>query len=133
MHVARFTTHESNPSCSKLFVVGCKKLLQKVESSTTFSHKICTYWAFYRPKVNSYTAEIACSRRSDSRVPEKIHVETNKQTNNEGRTPHFPGVQFNSLPTDRRALLSEHLETAASDVTPVYGITPARVILTNQM
>ena len=24
--------------------------------------------------------------------------------------PHFPGVQFDSLPTDRRALLSERLE-----------------------
>ena len=66
---------------------------------------------------------------------EKIHVETKQQQQqkNEGRTPRFPGVQFNSLPTDRHALLSERLETAASDVTPVYGITPARVILTNQM
>ena len=26
--------------------------------------------------------------------------------------PHFPGVQFDSLPTDRRALLSERLEQA---------------------
>ena len=26
--------------------------------------------------------------------------------------PRFPGVQFNSLPTDRRALLSERLEQA---------------------
>ena len=26
--------------------------------------------------------------------------------------PHFPGVQFDSLPTDRRALVSERLEQA---------------------
>ena len=30
-------------------VVGCKKLLQKVESSSTLCNKICSCWAFYRP------------------------------------------------------------------------------------
>ena len=54
---------------------------------------------------------LACSRCSDSRAPEK-----NSQRNiKEGRlfclpplpSPRFPGVHFNSLPNNRRALLSE--------------------------
>ena len=65
------------------------------------------------------------SSRSDSRAREK-----NSQKKNEGRLegergrelsmlspprfplPRFPGVQLNSLPTYRRALLSERLEQA---------------------
>ena len=34
-------------------VEGCESLLQKVESSCTFS-KLCTYCAFYRPKANLF-------------------------------------------------------------------------------
>ena len=48
---------------------------------------------------DTYYVWAACgSRRSDS-SPASF-------------SPRFPGVQFNSLPTDRRALLSERLEQA---------------------
>jgi len=35
-------------------VARCEKLLQKVESSSTFWNKICTCCAFYRPKANLF-------------------------------------------------------------------------------
>ena len=72
---------------------------------------------------------IVCSRRSDSRAREK----NSRRKKNEGRLEgkrgrellslsstlprRFPGVKFNSLPTDRRALLSERLEQP-SEPTP---------------
>ena len=48
---------------------------------------------------------VACSRCSDSRAREK---NSRRKKKNEGRT----GVQFNALPTDRGALLSERVEQA---------------------
>ena len=48
------------------------------------------------------------SRRSDAKRVEKF---TKKKMRGDP-PPGFPGVQFNSLPTDRRALLSERLEQA---------------------
>ena len=71
---------------------------------------------------------IVCSRRSDSRALEK-NSGRKKKGRLEGERGRellslssplprrFPGVQFNSLPTDRRALLSERLEQA-SEPTP---------------
>ena len=73
-----------------------------------------------------FTRILACSRRSDSRAQEK---NSRRKKKNEGRVEEergsrppstapfpapsrFPGVQFNSLSTDRRVLLSEHLEQA---------------------
>ena len=68
---------------------------------------------------------VACSRRSNSRAREKNSRRIKKEGRLEGERgkgegtflalappspPRFPGVQFNSLPTDRRALLSERLE-----------------------
>ena len=82
---------------------------------------------------------VACSRRSDSRAREKnSRGKPKRKKKNEGRLegergrervlslslppfppssrprprPRFPGVQLNSLPTYRHALLSEHLEQA---------------------
>ena len=68
---------------------------------------------------------LACPRRSDSRAREKNSRRKKKRGQTRGEKgevlslspplspPRFPGVQFNSLPTDRRALLSdESLEQA---------------------
>ena len=77
---------------------------------------------------------VACSRRSDSRAREKnSRGKPKKKRRGETRggkgerkrslafaspvppppaTPRFPGVQLNSLPTYRHALLSEPLEQA---------------------
>ena len=38
------------------------------------------------------------------------------------RPPFFPGVQFNSLPTDRRALLFERLERATGGQNHCLGL-----------
>ena len=52
---------------------------------------------------------LACFRCSDSRARQK----NSRRKKNEGTppvlspTPRFPGVQFNSFPTDRHALLSD--------------------------
>ena len=68
---------------------------------------------------------LACSRRSDSRAREKNSRRKKKRGMNRGGKgekvlsppppvpPRFPGVQLNSLPTYRRALLSERLEQAS--------------------
>ena len=48
--VARFTTNESNLSCSK---TGCI-VMQKVESSYTSCNRICSCCTFYRPKANLF-------------------------------------------------------------------------------
>ena len=53
---------------------------------------------------------LACSRRSDSRAPEK---NSRRKKKKRGETLSlFTGVQLNSLPTYRRVLLSERLEQA---------------------
>ena len=56
--VARFTTHQSNLSCNKInkVVAGCEKLLQKVQSSSTFCNKICTCCAFTGPRQTCFLA-----------------------------------------------------------------------------
>ena len=57
---------------------------------------------------------LACSRRSDSGARQL----NSRRKKNEGTPPvlsppyRLPGAQFNSFPTDRRALLSERLEQA---------------------
>ena len=48
--VARFTTHESNLSCSKKGGIA----MQKVESSYTSCNRICSCCAFYRPTANLF-------------------------------------------------------------------------------
>ena len=50
----------SNPSPRKIYPL---LLLHKAESSPTFSNKICTWYAFYRPKANLF-----CSKWPSSRV-----------------------------------------------------------------
>ena len=67
---------------------------------------------------------LACSRRSASRAREKNSRRKKKRGKTRGGKgemaplfsppPRSPGVQFNSLPTDRRALLSERLEQATT-------------------
>ena len=48
--VARFTTNESNLSCSKTGYI----VMQKVESSYTSCNRICSCCTFYRPKANLF-------------------------------------------------------------------------------
>ena len=55
---------------------------------------------------------LACSRRSDSRAREKNSRRKKMRVPLCSPLSRFPDVQFNSLPTDRRALLSERLEQA---------------------
>ena len=57
--VARFTTKESNLSCSKKGGI----VMQKVESSYTYCNRICSCCAFYRP-----TANLFCNKWRKSRV-----------------------------------------------------------------
>ena len=91
---------------------------------------------FERPRLKTLT-EIACSRRSDSKAGEK-NSRRNKKTRGrlEGERerelsppfvpsppPRFPSVQFNSLPTDHRALLSERPEQAVTDTLIIPDIT----------
>ena len=52
--VACFTTHVQTCIATKEVVAGCEKLLQKVESSSSFCNKICTCCAFYRFKANLF-------------------------------------------------------------------------------
>ena len=52
--VACFTTLVQTCLATKEVVAGCEKLLQKVESSSTFCNKICTCCAFYRFKANLF-------------------------------------------------------------------------------
>ena len=53
--VARFKTHiQICRATNQVSVVGCEKLLLKVESSSTFFNKICSSYAFYRPKANLF-------------------------------------------------------------------------------
>ena len=70
--------------------------------------------------------ELACSRRLDSRAREKNSRRKKTRKRLEGErgnyrptpqsSPLFPGVQFNSLPTDRRVLLSERMEQARMEL-----------------
>ena len=69
---------------------------------------------------------LAWSRRSDSRARRSIRSELNYTPGKRGASslalaphplPRFPRVQFNSLPTDCRALLSESLEQATTHCT----------------
>ena len=75
-------------------------------------------WRLFIPLADSI---VGFSRRSDSRAREKNSRRKKKRGKIRGgkgeRTvppPRFPGVQFNSPPTYRRALLSERLEQANS-------------------
>ena len=45
--VARFTTHVQTCLETNQVVAGCEKLLQNIESSSTFCNKICTYCVFF--------------------------------------------------------------------------------------
>ena len=84
------------------------------------------------------TIGLACSRRSDCRAREK----NSRREKKRGETrrgkgertlappsspspPCFPGVQLNSLPTYRRALLSERLEQAT--IGFYYAVIPTRI------
>ena len=42
-------TNQTSLATNHRVVVGCKKMLQKVECSSTLCNKICTCCAFYRP------------------------------------------------------------------------------------
>ena len=61
--VARFKTHIQICLATNQVFAGCEKLLQKVESSSTFCDKICTCCAFYRPKANLF-----CTKWHESSV-----------------------------------------------------------------
>ena len=77
--------------------------------------------------IKNATPLLACPRRSDSRAREKNSRRKKMKETREGKgessvalapppvpfpPSRFLGVQFNSLPTYRRALLSEPLEQA---------------------
>ena len=68
-----------------------------------------------RPKLKT-SHFLVCSRLSDGRAKEEISGRKEKRGETRGSTlpppPRLPGVQFNSFPTDRRALLPECLEKA---------------------
>ena len=51
--VASLTTHGQTCLAINQVVAGCEKLLQKVESNSTFCDKICLCCPFYRPVVNA--------------------------------------------------------------------------------
>ena len=55
---AHFTNHVQTCLGTIQVIAGCENLLQKVECSSTFCNKICTCYAFYRPK-----AILLCSKR----------------------------------------------------------------------
>ena len=61
-----------------------------------------------RPKLKT-SHFLVFSRLSDSRAQEE---ERKNEGRLEARPPGLPGVQFNSFPTDHRALLPECLEKA---------------------
>ena len=46
----------TNQTCvaTNQVVADCDKVLQKVESSSTFRNEICTYCAFYRSEANLF-------------------------------------------------------------------------------
>ena len=82
------------------------------------ANRLTTKTLFLRRGVNPIF-KLACSRRSDSRAREKNSRREKKPGKTRGgkgesspRPPRFPGVQLKSLPTYRRALLSERLEQA---------------------
>ena len=54
--VARFTTHIQTCLAANQVAAGCEKLLQKVESSSTFSNKTRTCCALYRPRPKLFSA-----------------------------------------------------------------------------
>ena len=49
-----FYQSPSNMSCNKSGCCKLRKLLQKIESYSTFCNKICTCCVFYQPKANLY-------------------------------------------------------------------------------
>lgn len=55
----------TNQTCvaTNQVVADCDKVLQKVESSSTFRNEICTYCAFYRSEANLF-----CNKWRYSRV-----------------------------------------------------------------
>ena len=67
-----------------------------------------------RPKLK-ISHFLVCSRLSDGRAKEENSGRKEKRGETRGSPPpppRLPGVQFNSFPTDRRALLPECLEKA---------------------
>ena len=77
--------------------------------------KLQKIWALIRGDT-IFLLFLACFRRSDSRARGKIHEEKKRgETSSLALAPlRFPGVQLNSLPIYRHALLSERLEPANS-------------------
>ena len=51
---ARFTIRVQTCLATNRVVEGCEKLLEKVDSSSTFCNKLCTCCVFYRPKANLF-------------------------------------------------------------------------------
>ena len=65
-----------------------------------------------RPKLK-ISHFLVSSRLSDGRAKEENSGRKEKQEETRGSPPpRLPGVQFNSFPTDRRALLPKCLEKA---------------------
>ena len=54
---ARFTNHLQTCLVTNQVVAACEKLLQKVESYSTFCIKICTCYVFYQPKANLFCSK----------------------------------------------------------------------------
>ena len=67
--VASFTTHVQTCLATNQVFAGCEKLLQKVESNSTFCNKICLCCAFYRPNANLFCSKLRnATVRRDSRT-----------------------------------------------------------------
>ena len=67
--VASLTTHGQTCLATNQVVAGCEKLLQKVESNSTFCNKICLCCAFYGPKANLFCSKLRnATVRRDSRT-----------------------------------------------------------------
>ena len=59
--IARFTNHVQTCLGTIQVVAGSENLLQKVESSSHFSNKICTCYAFYRSKAILLCSKWRCN------------------------------------------------------------------------